>query len=492
MPTIRVDPGRLHKAASDIASVAEELRTAGSQLHQVAQGAPSYDGQFGPQVASFGLEADSRSRALTNRLAELSTRLAAKAEAFESVDAAALQGLASIQRDLLAWVHSQGEFPLAPLLIPIDWGDESPTLAEQLEALITQPPWVVARERPPWIPPDVWHHMDREDRGAVLRDVNASLQRFLSLYRNYMADGRIPDLWVVAALGMNVRVEPNVSADKVRDGLENRDTVSWDGKARWGEDGRLWFHVSYNVGSKAMEGWVAAWEWGKRGGETNLAPLLPAGDGGGFAPAAATHGYGEGWSGWAGYYTEPLPSQPQYLDVREILRVAGFEDWQEFPTAHHNLCGQLAVFEATGVSLEEGIKSFLTTEGARATLLDDAQTGSGNLVSLFHELGWSGAVAESVPKFEDFASDFSPTGETTALITINKVTGLPEAPDPTRPQTGHWVNILSLDRSSVTIYNPLTNRAEPYALADFEQAWNGTVINSGPPPAHPTGDPATD
>ena len=64
MSTIRVDPNMLRKAAHDIAAIGEDLRAAGSRLHQSTQGAPGYDGQFGSRVASVGLEALARLRML--------------------------------------------------------------------------------------------------------------------------------------------------------------------------------------------------------------------------------------------------------------------------------------------------------------------------------------------------------------------------------------------------------------------------------------------
>ena len=131
MSTIRVDPATLRKAADDIARVAEELRAAGNQVHQSTHGAPSYDGQFGSQVAFVGMEALARIRMLADRLAERSAWLAARAEAFEGVDAAALQGLASIRRELLAWVHSQEAGPLD--LLFLEDGTGGPPLGDEQE-----------------------------------------------------------------------------------------------------------------------------------------------------------------------------------------------------------------------------------------------------------------------------------------------------------------------------------------------------------------------
>ena len=67
-----------------------------------------------------------RCRALADRLAAHSARLAAKAEAFQTVDEATLQGLASIRHELLAWIHGQRITPLADVVLPYGWNDRPP------------------------------------------------------------------------------------------------------------------------------------------------------------------------------------------------------------------------------------------------------------------------------------------------------------------------------------------------------------------------------
>ena len=93
MQTIRVDPSLLRNTARDIARIAQELRSAGDQALQATQHAPGYDAQFGPQVASIGTEGLARARTGADRLAEASAWLVARAEAFESADAATQQTL---------------------------------------------------------------------------------------------------------------------------------------------------------------------------------------------------------------------------------------------------------------------------------------------------------------------------------------------------------------------------------------------------------------
>jgi len=69
---IRVDPNLLHFYAAQITGVAQGLRLGGSDVSAATSSAPSYDGQFGPGVASIGIEAVSRSAALADRLEALS------------------------------------------------------------------------------------------------------------------------------------------------------------------------------------------------------------------------------------------------------------------------------------------------------------------------------------------------------------------------------------------------------------------------------------
>ena len=113
MQTIRVDPSLLRHAAREIAQVAQELRSAGSQVQQTSQRAPGYDGQFGPQVASLGVEASARALAEADRLTEASAWLVARAEAFEAADAATQQAL---WNEFQAWIRSTNRAIGLPLI----------------------------------------------------------------------------------------------------------------------------------------------------------------------------------------------------------------------------------------------------------------------------------------------------------------------------------------------------------------------------------------
>ena len=86
---IRVDPNTLHFYAGQITGIALSLRQLGSEVSAATSNAPSYDGQFGPRVASVGQEAAARYQALAGRLEALSTQLRTKADEFIQADLAA-------------------------------------------------------------------------------------------------------------------------------------------------------------------------------------------------------------------------------------------------------------------------------------------------------------------------------------------------------------------------------------------------------------------
>ena len=86
---IRVDPNTLHFYAGQLNGIAVSLRQLGSEVSAATSNAPSYDGQFGPRVASVGTEAAARYQALAGRLETLSTALRTKADEFIQADLAA-------------------------------------------------------------------------------------------------------------------------------------------------------------------------------------------------------------------------------------------------------------------------------------------------------------------------------------------------------------------------------------------------------------------
>lgn len=118
---IRVDPSLLKGFASTMQEVGGEVTSLGSSAASAAQGAPSYDGQFGPQVAAIGAEAAARINSFTSRIVNLSERLNRKAIDFIRADTEALSGFVSAtikwptESQLLAQWSKMAGIPVAVL-----------------------------------------------------------------------------------------------------------------------------------------------------------------------------------------------------------------------------------------------------------------------------------------------------------------------------------------------------------------------------------------
>jgi len=92
MSQIRADPSELAQTAQKFGDLAVRLSQLAAETIQAAESAPSYDGQFAPQVQGMGQEAHSRLSQQAERLRGLGEALAAIATAFESADQQSIQG----------------------------------------------------------------------------------------------------------------------------------------------------------------------------------------------------------------------------------------------------------------------------------------------------------------------------------------------------------------------------------------------------------------
>ena len=93
---IRVDPVILKQNSGSISGIGSSVNSSGQSASSVAQGAPSYDGQFGPRVQAIGHEALARAQGLLGAMNNLSSQLLSKAQAFAAADMAAVTGCANI------------------------------------------------------------------------------------------------------------------------------------------------------------------------------------------------------------------------------------------------------------------------------------------------------------------------------------------------------------------------------------------------------------
>ncbi len=86
MTLIKVDPSLLQLSGQDIQGSAQNIFSVGSNVLGAAQSAPSYNGQFGPQVSAIGQDAYSRLGGISNQLNDLGARLTLKGAEFQSVN----------------------------------------------------------------------------------------------------------------------------------------------------------------------------------------------------------------------------------------------------------------------------------------------------------------------------------------------------------------------------------------------------------------------
>ena len=172
MTQIRVDPPSLTENAEELASLAERLEALAREITEVADSAPSYDGQFGPKVRSMAIDAESQLGALSDHAGALSTMLQVKAEEFAAADLQSESGFAGLQQSLREWLQrafGSGPIPSMAGLLGLGWmleggdGDEEDDDAEL--------PW--------WAPlalkaANRWHGFDQR-YGQPLREALAAI-----------------------------------------------------------------------------------------------------------------------------------------------------------------------------------------------------------------------------------------------------------------------------------------------------------------------------
>jgi uncharacterized protein YukE len=104
MTQIRVTPSELRDAANRLQELADRVRQLGHEALDAAESAPSYDGQFGPQVESMGAEAQALTTKQADRLGALSDQLLIYANEFEQADLESMDRLAGLNQFLHEWL----------------------------------------------------------------------------------------------------------------------------------------------------------------------------------------------------------------------------------------------------------------------------------------------------------------------------------------------------------------------------------------------------
>jgi len=108
MSYIRVDPPSLRERANDLEQYAEQVRRLADQVVASAEGAPSFEGQFGPKVRALAAQAHAE---LSRRAADIHERaeqLGAIAARFEQADLESVAGMERLATSMQRWAeHSR-------------------------------------------------------------------------------------------------------------------------------------------------------------------------------------------------------------------------------------------------------------------------------------------------------------------------------------------------------------------------------------------------
>jgi len=153
MTTIRVDTQQLRRSAAIMLGLSQDASELASKAWRLAASAPSYDGQFGPEVQAIGAEAVSRIGALAAALTARADFLRAKAEAFDAADTALVEGLDDLLKRLVDL--TQDPLSLDVLATSLQWLNTYLALSI-LAARQPSPPEPPEPEwQPPWWAPIV-------------------------------------------------------------------------------------------------------------------------------------------------------------------------------------------------------------------------------------------------------------------------------------------------------------------------------------------------
>jgi predicted double-glycine peptidase len=263
---------------------------------------------------------------------------------------------------------------------------------------------------------------------------------------------------------------PNLSAAFT--GVPQGERVTWTGEYHIGvdEDGNrcTYYKVEWDYNNHTYIGWIPSGYLSPKVVDYDPYSELVYGDW-----PVNTHGWGDGAAAWERFTTS---GGAQYLNLYELFRSMGFplSYYEQFSTRHKNLCGELAVMAALGISLEEGFARFAELGSNFIEILADPDRKTGadqlkNFINAFSNLGWSGqATTGSSVAVNSLLQEGK---KVIALVTIDVNTNGMVSGD---GGTNHWVEIreINTDTGEIIYYNPYTNEvSEPISLAEFEQAW---------------------
>jgi hypothetical protein len=277
-------------------------------------------------------------------------------------------------------------------------------------------------------------------------------------------------LWVIDREGLRLRQEPSEDSLKVESPFKAiifADQVTWEGKYHIGVDGkgnrRVYYYVTYEFNGKVYEGWVPS-EYT----QPEIVSLRGFKD---YRESVNDTFLYEVVDGWERYNTS---GAAQYLNLELLFKDLGFGDHTEYANPHFNLCGELAVMEAVGASLEDGFRMFGEMGEYYQSILQapDRETSSRDLEDFFDQFGWD-AERKSGQGEDDLEVQLMAGKSVLALVTIDN--GLVSG-DGT---ISHWVRVKNIDDESVIIYNPYSNREEIVDLETFMSSWDNVKETPG-------------
>lgn len=295
-------------------------------------------------------------------------------------------------------------------------------------------------------------------------------------------------LWVSDPAGARLRQSPHPDSPPVEgtrfrgipfrsnDGAYNT-YVTWDGRYHVMVDSQGKRHVYYYVSytwkptGQVYEGWVDSAYFSPKMVSPGVSRRV-SGDG-----PVQTFGYGAGAAGWQRYHTY---GAAQYLNLRKLFQAIGDPDYAEYPVRHKNLCGELAVMEAVGVSLEEGFRRFRDMGAGYASILKDADEGtvSDHLIRFFgafDDHSWHAKLGPSTWEGVKWAVHSGKTMLTLVSFDTSNGGSVSQSGN-----AAHWVRVTDVKNGRVFYYDPYSNlRGKSVTRKQFEDAWMKTPGNSG-------------
>ncbi len=281
-------------------------------------------------------------------------------------------------------------------------------------------------------------------------------------------------MFVTRKYGSWLRAGPDPDSPNLSEaftGVPQGERVIWRGEYQLGVDeaGKpcIYYKVEWEYNNRTYIGWIPSGYLSPKVMDQDPYSGRVYGDW-----PVNTFGWGEGASAWERFATS---GGAQYLNLYELFRSMGFppEYYEQFSTRHRNLCGELAVMAALGVSLEEGFARFAALGDVFKAILQNADEGTEadqlkDFINVFSDLGWNGAYGSS--SIMDAVESIGRGEKIIALVSIDlAASGIVSDTG----GTNHWVEIKYIDftKEEVTYFNPYTNAVETISLEQFDGAW---------------------